>query len=391
MKEILADLDRYWFDRINPAGFGLFRILIGFLWLCNLLMLAPEWADWFGRFGYMPPEAGRKWLGGPVPLWGLEIPRLSLLGNVTNDAVGIAFFVVVVIAALTTMLGLGSRISTIVLAVGAVSLHHRNAAILHGGDTVLRICALYLAVGPSGASCSLDRLIRVWRGREGLEPKAVSAWAQRLVCYNVALIYLTTVWIKWQGSLWRDGTATWYTARLEEFHRFPVPAFANDPPLIYVTTYATLLVEFSLATMVFFRPLRKYVLVAGLMLHGYIEYSMNVPLFAFAICSMYVCFFDGDEIGAWAVRMGQRLGKYRAKIRLPSGLTPEGAAFLGTVDPFKLVEYIPDSGEKMRAEDIRSRSLDPYRATWVRSVGAWVFGWIPGLWRRLLNAAQQRA
>ena len=82
-----------------------------------------------------------------------------------------------------------------------------------------------------------------------------------------------------------NGTATWYPVRLAEFYRFPVPSFLNDLPIVYLTTYGTLIVEFSLATAVFFRPLRKYVLLAGVLLHGFIEYSMNIPFFSFLMIS----------------------------------------------------------------------------------------------------------
>ncbi|HEY0868440.1 MAG TPA: HTTM domain-containing protein [Fimbriimonas sp.] len=389
MKDLLHDLDNYWFGRANPGGFGLFRILIGALWFVNLLMLAPDWEDWFGEHGFVPTAVARRWLGPNETVLGLSIPRIDLLGGVVDPWITMPFYALVTLAALTTALGLWSRASTLVLAVGAVSLHHRNPLILHGGDTVLRICALYLAAGPSGAACSIDRLIRVWKGKEGLEPPSVSLWAQRLVAYNVALIYLTTVWIKWQGSLWRDGTATWYTARLQEFSRFPVPPFVNDPPFIYLTTYGTLAVEFCLGTLVFFRRLRSYVLLAGLLLHGYIEYSMNIPMFALAICSMYVCFYEGSEIGRWAQRAGRRLERLRTTVRLPRGaaMSAAGVAFFDSVDPLKLVTYLPGDAPRLEAASASGKPMDPSRASWTRSVGAWTFAWIPGLWRRLLQSA----
>lgn len=385
LKALLTDFDRYWFSRGSAASFGIFRILIGFLWFCNLLMLAPCWYDWFGEHGFVPREAARRYLGGPTPTGlGFGVPPLDLLAGVSDDRIAIAFFALVTLAALATCLGVASRVSTVVLALGAVSLQHRNAIILHGGDSVLRICAIYLAVGPSGACCSIDRLLRIWRGREGLEPRAVYVWPQRVVAYNVALIYLTTVWVKWQGNLWRNGTATWYTARLQEFRRFPVPSFLNDRPMIYLTTWSTLAVEFALGTLVFFRPLRKYVLLAGILMHGYIEYSMNVPLFAFSICSMYICFYDGEEVAAWAQKVGRRMVRLHVTVRVPHALSPRSVALLEAVDPFKLVTYLP--GESLSAQDARGRSLDPYRAILSRSVGTWVIAWVPVVVRRLLAA-----
>ena len=78
-------------------------------------------------------------------------------------------------------------------------------------------------------------------------------------------------------------------------------------PLVTITTYGTLAVELALATLVFSKDFRKWVLLAGLILHAYIEYSMNIPLFAFTMCSLYVAFYEGDEIVAWWNRLQARL------------------------------------------------------------------------------------
>jgi hypothetical protein len=119
------------------------------------------------------------------------------------------------------------------LAIGIVSLHHRNPLILHGGDTVLRICVLYLAIAPSGAACSLDRLRAIWKGERDASPQLISMWPQRLIAFNVAVVYFTTFWHKAGfGDAWRDGSATWYTARLAEFHKWPTPPWLNDFPLV---------------------------------------------------------------------------------------------------------------------------------------------------------------
>ncbi len=64
-----------------------------------------------------------------------------------------------------------------------------------------------------------------------------------------------------------------------------------------------------MATLVWFAPLRKYVLLAGIGLHLFIEYSMNIPLFAFLMISMYVTYYEGEEVSAWWVQMKSRFGR----------------------------------------------------------------------------------
>jgi hypothetical protein len=383
-KSFLKALDDFWFGHGSPTTLGLFRIFIGLLSLINLVMISLDWDAWFSEIGYVPAWVGRLFAGGNTPVWwgsSASIPKTDILMGITDSRVAVAIYAATTFFALTTTLGLWTRVSTIALAIGVVSMHHRNELILHGGDTVVRVMGLYLAISPCGRACSLDRLIRIWKGKEQGPPPNISLWPQRLVMYNMALIYFTTVWLKWGGSLWRNGTATWYPARLAEFYRFPVPAFVNNVPMIYISTYGTLVIEFSLATLVFYRPARKWVLLSGLLLHGWIEYSMNIPLFGWLMVSMYICFYDGDEVEAWAKRMGQRLKGWASRVYLPLDrqLDTRGQVFFDAVDPFGLVSYVP--GEMPALDPVEVRKAG------IRSIGAWVFAWIPGLWRRLLAAS----
>jgi hypothetical protein len=382
---ILRTLDDFWFGHGSPTSLGIFRIFIGFLTLVNFLMISVDWANWFSEHGFVPNWIERIWQGGGrVQLWAdtdLYLPRLNLLSGVVDDRVSLAFYILTLVLAFLTMIGLWTRVSSIALAICVVSLHHRNEAILHGGDTVIRLMCLYLALSPCGRACSVDRLRRIWKGVESSAPVRVSLWSQRLIMYNMALIYFTTTWLKRTGDLWMNGTATYYPAHLGEFGRFPYPSFVNSPAVVMVTTYGTLVLEFLLSTLVFYRPARKYVLAGGLLMHAWIEYSMNVPLFSYLMVSCYITFYDGEEVSAWFRKQGEKLSRWAVHIEMPSGqqLDPRGHSFFGAVDPLGLVHY-----ERSEAPALTAASL---RKSWSRSLGALPWGWWPGLWKRLLTAA----
>jgi len=392
VKETAQAIDSYWFGFGSPTALGLFRIAIGALTVANLLMLAVDWDAWFSERGYMPGWLAARFMGSRVAVgfgtnW--TLPRISILSGITDSRIAISIYALTVIAGVLTALGLWTRVSSIALAIGVISIQHRNGAILHGGDTVLRLGCMYLAIGPSGAACSLDRLIGLWKGRISEAPVLVSMWPQRLITFNLALVYLTTTWLKWTGGMWQNGTATYYPARLAEFFRFPVPNFVNDFPFVYFTTYGTLVTEFSLATLVFFRPLRKYVLLCGILMHAHIEYSMNIPLFSYLMVSGYICFYDGEEVSAWAGRIGDRKRKWHVNLRLPVGmrLKPNAVGFLDAIDPFKLIHYLPGSEETWSATRHDETPLPVSKAIWTRSIGSWIFGWYPGIWDRILPNA----
>jgi hypothetical protein len=283
----------------SPVTMGVFRAVFCGLVFVNLCMVALDFGSWYTETGYIPTAMLERWNGG--------IPRLDLLESVTNPAVTAVFYALTVLAALLSCLGLWTRVATVALLIGVTSLHHRAPDILHSGDTLMRVMLLYIALAPSGAAFSLDRLIGLRKGTAPPLPPEVSMWPQRMMQVQVAIVYLTTVWHKSFGNWWLNGTATWYPPQLDEFDRFPVPEFFNQQPMIAITTYGTLLVELALGTLVFAKPLRKWVLLAGVLLHAGIEWRMNIPLFAFTAVATYITFYEGEETAAWLKRAAARL------------------------------------------------------------------------------------
>ncbi len=392
LRETFDVIGQYWFGFGTATALGVFRIVFGTLVFLNFVLLSFDWNTWFSEHGYVPSWLGARFLDPRIQVSAgssFTVPRLDILSGVTNDNISLAVFSLTALAALFTAVGLWTRVSTVALAIGVVSIHHHNAAILHGGDTVVRVMCLYLAIAPSGAACSLDRVIGVLKGRISANPVLISMWPQRLIAYNCSLLYLTTTWAKWGGHLWQNGTANWYPARLAEFYRFPVPAFMNQFPMVYLTSYGTLAVEFAMGTLVFFKPLRGWVLLTGLLLHGYIEYSMNIPLFSYIVTSLYISYYDGDEVMAWAQRRGSKLKILHIKVFIPINrqLKPRASAFLNVIDPFKLIRYEAGTQESWTAETMSGKQLQTWKAIAKRSPGCWLFGWYPGFWTKFESSA----
>ncbi len=353
-------LDQWLFGFGSTTTLGVFRILIGTLTTINLLMILTQWKIWFSESGFVPSWIGQFYFPNRLSFYSQQgiVPRIDVLGPITDSRISLAIYLLVIVAGVLTTLGLWTRISTILLAVGIVSIHHRNGLILHGGDTVVRICCLYLALAPCGAACSIDRIRRVAQGKEGAGPVERCLWVQRVMCYEVALVYFTTFWLKYWGSHWRDGTATFYTAHLPEFYRFAVPSFFREPPMTKITTYFTLFVEFSMGTIVFFRPMRRWILFLGISLHAYIDWSMNIPLFGFLMVSCYINFYDGEEISGFFERLGRRMKSWQWSIIVPEGckLSEQASNLLHIADPFRL-STLRSEGTEVRAVDSNDKPI----------------------------------
>jgi hypothetical protein len=287
MIKIARQFNEWMFGWGSPVTMGVIRILFSGLIFINLVLILPGFRDWFTEPGFVPLLVNQGYYG--------DMNRINVFHNVTDANVSLAIYVGIMIASLMTCLGLFTRVSSILMAIGVVSLHHRNGLILHGGDTIMRQFALLIAIAPSGAAVSLDRYFARKRGAPAI-PEEVSLWPQRMMAIQVAIVYYTTVWHKWAGSYWRDGTANWYPMHLNEFDRFYVPPFMASEWFIKLTTYGTLILEVGLATLVFVKPFRRWIVLGGVLLHLFIEYSMNIPLFAFLMMSSYVSFYEGGEL-----------------------------------------------------------------------------------------------
>jgi hypothetical protein len=79
---------------------------------------------------------------------------------------------------------------------------------------------------------------------------------------------------------------------LDEFKKFPVPDFVQTLWFSRCATWSSLAVEAAFPLLIWIRPLRPYMLLAGILLHLGLEYSMNIPFFQWVVLSSYVLFFD---------------------------------------------------------------------------------------------------
>jgi len=162
----IRGLDQYWFGRESPVTLGLFRMIMSSLIFINLCMILTDFQAWFSEKGFVPEHIAKAYLPDPsnafwngrfhfqLPFMGDTIPRINFLSGVTNDRITLTFYLIVMAAAFLCTFGLWTRLTSIVMALGVVTLQHRNGLILHGGDSVVRIGALYIAMAPSGAACS---------------------------------------------------------------------------------------------------------------------------------------------------------------------------------------------------------------------------------------------
>jgi hypothetical protein len=287
--------NRFFFEPVSPIPIALFRIVFSLVVLADILLLRPAWLTWFGPHGLLSIKTMHELEPG------VRINLFPILPN--TDFWTNAVFWALLASTLALCAGLFSRVSSVLVFVLLASIQERNLYITNAGDTLLRVSAFFLMFAPAGAALSVDRLRRIWRGREGPEIQPRAPWAQRMIQIELSLLYLMTFWNKSLGPAWVDGTALYYVYHLNQFHRFPVPGFLQDLFLVRLETWFTLAVEFSLGVLVWFKELRYYILGLGLLLHLSLEYTMNVPMFQWNTMALYVTFLEGPELARFWARI----------------------------------------------------------------------------------------
>ncbi len=335
--------NRWWYGETGGGPLGLTRIALGLLVLAYIALLWPERMLWFSEQGLLSiaqSDLFNERNG--------HVPRIDFLHGVTTLHGLSVFFGVFAAAALLFTVGLWTRASAITVWACLLSVHDRNVPIHNSGDTVMLVMVAYMALAPSGAACSLERLGRIWRGREGDLPPPIVPWAQRLMQLQIATVYLCTSLSKLTGAQWRSGMAVYYPLHLPDSARFPVPWMDSSHVwLIQLLTWGALGIELALWTLVWFPRLRLWVLGAGILLHLGIDYSLNIPLFSALMIASYGVFLTSAD---W-LRAQQWCAVILASLHLTLTYDGGGKRCRQTVqalrffDLFGLVTFAPAAGE----------------------------------------------
>jgi hypothetical protein len=302
LRSVVRFWNQFFFREQSPIPIALFRILYGTLVIITLVLLRPDWMNWYGA---------HAWVSLPTALKLEPGHRLNLLTVIPQDDVWIeALFWISLSSAVLLTLGLLTRINSVLVFVCLTSIQQRNLYILHGGDTFLRLAGFFLMFAPAGAAVSLDRMIRIRRGKESPNIQPRSPWAQRMIQLQLSFMYMVAFLLKIEGTPWLQGTALFYVYHLNELRRFPLPTGFFRPTVLKLAGWFAIGLEFSLGFLIWVKEFRYVLLALGLLFHLWLDYSLNIPMFQWDVLSAYVLFIDATDIS----RTWSRLRAYTVAV-----------------------------------------------------------------------------
>ena len=292
---MIQNIARWWngffFKPESPICIAVFRILYGICVSATVILLHSDWLEWFGTHSWVSESTMHRLEPG------LRLNLFPLF--LQSDRWVEWFFWIALLFAVLLTIGLWTRFSSVAVFLCVNSLQQRALFMTHGGDKFLRVAGFFLMFAPAGALLSVDRWIRLRRGKAEAAPLR-APWAQRMIQFELALLYFTSFLWKVKGHAWLDGTALYYVVHFREIQRFPVPEWIRSVALLKIGAWLTLLLEFSLGVLIWFKRFRYPLLLLGLCFHLSIEYAFNLPMFQWDVLAAYVLFIDPDDLhGVW--------------------------------------------------------------------------------------------
>jgi predicted DCC family thiol-disulfide oxidoreductase YuxK len=291
---ITAKWNKFWFEPASPVAMAIFRILFGLIVLEDLLVhLYPDFALFYLKNSLVP-------INDMIALfWHRSALFDAMLLLPPGDQYIWATYWVLVAATVCTILGLFTRVSSWIVFFLLMSFSSHFELNQNAGDNYIRIMAMGVALSNAGDALSLDNLIKSlrqdWRVT-GFGARLSAPWAQRLIMVQLSIAYFHAWYVKMKGAHWNDGTAVYYAVRYDDLVRFPIPHFLDQLWVYQILTWGTLVIEFALFTLIWFRPTRYWVLLTGLSLHLGIEYCMNLPMFEWVFMFTYILYLYPEDL-----------------------------------------------------------------------------------------------
>ena len=278
--------EQFWFAEVPSETIALLRIALGVAGFVNLVGFTPVNLYW-------APDGLA-----PLPGGGLGF-RSYLIASGLSGVIGWAYFGTLALAFICVTLGFQSNAVVLLAFLGSVLQVRWNPLPLTAGHAVLLSSLFALVWTDSGARLSVDH----WRDNNSLIGKSVQAnavessqpiWPLRLIRFQLALIYFTSGLYKLFGSVWRDGSAVYYTTAHNIFgrifHVHPVPLSLEW--VLTAFTYGTIVWELSFPFLLLYRRTRKFAIISGIAMHLGIQMMMEVGPFTWMMLASYVAFLD---------------------------------------------------------------------------------------------------
>ncbi len=284
--------DRFWFRPARAETLCLLRVLCGWMLLYTHAVWTLGLEDFFGPRAWLTAQALAQspeshplawswfwWIESSKVLWTVHLAALVVLG--------------------LFMLGVWTRITSVLAFLITVAYCHRAPAATFGLDQMNAMLAMYLMLSPCGQRYSLDAWLARRRGTSLREQQTPSIWANvilRLIQVHMCVIYFFAGVGKLQGATWWDGSAMWWAVASYEYQSLDLTWLAAWPGVLALATHLTVWWEVFYPVLVWPRLLRPLVLGMAVVVHTGIALALGMITFGAAMLLGNLAFVSSQTV-----------------------------------------------------------------------------------------------
>ena len=266
-------------------GLSLLRVIISIIIIKNIVLYIPISEELFGKNSFYKYETYSFWMDYysiSFLKYPFYLPNFSLL-----------FLVSMLIVTFIFMFSIRGILFGIILYVMIIVLKIRNGFILDGSDNVIQVIFPFLLLSDSFKHFS-------YKNKSDITYNTIIKYIHKYfhiaILIQVCFVYFFTGYAKAQGELWNNGTAIYYTMRVQDFMALDINLKLTENLYFVVTgTYLTLFWELSFAFLVWFSRTKYYILLLGVFIHLGIFIFMRIDNFSWVMISTYLVFISNRE------------------------------------------------------------------------------------------------
>lgn len=167
------------------------------------------------------------------------------------------------------------------------NLYRLNLGIANGSDLVLSMLACYsigMATRPK------------WGSRFGGEFQQIVFTLAVVFCQiQIAGIYFVSGWDKLTSDVWRSGEVFVRIMHYDPLFNPRFASFLDIPNVRLILSWLTILFELTFAGLVWFKRLKYYVLILGILFHFTIIVMLSLPEFGILMILSYLIFLNDED------------------------------------------------------------------------------------------------
>jgi Vitamin K-dependent gamma-carboxylase len=282
------DFNKIFFKKEPITCIALFRIGISIAALVNTLMAIGMWGIGYGPTSVVPVN---------IPQTINSFNLFYFLNGNTGSFV--LLFTINILSIIAVGIGWRTRTFACISFVTICTINCVNPLFWSGGESLVVTGMLWVIFSPAGGALSLDRVLKKKAlekvGKKVGPPRMAWPIAQRFLQLQLIMVYWGGFYLKGVGDIWPDGTALYFTSRCSDLARHHFWFFDHLWSIQFMT-YASLLLETFLATIILIPALRVPLVLSAIAFHLGIESTMTVGSFQYGMLAFLLAMPEPRQV-----------------------------------------------------------------------------------------------